>query len=127
LKFNLEKETDHKIKFLDISVYKKNSLSIDIYRKPTTIDVIIPNDSCHHKEHKMAAIRYFHNRMKIYNLSPYSYWKEKGLKAELNPIYHLLALLGAHHILHVSRIRVKRRIKSYLPFAGIIGYKNFDQ
>ena len=24
----------------------------------------------------------------------------------LNPIYHLLALLGAHHILHVSRIRV---------------------
>jgi hypothetical protein len=27
------------------------------------------------------------------------------LKAELNPICHLLALLGAHHILHVSRIR----------------------
>jgi len=29
------------------------------------------------------------------------------LNAELNPICHLLALLGAHHILHVSRIRVK--------------------
>ena len=29
------------------------------------------------------------------------------LNAELNPIYHLLALLWAHHILHVSRIRVK--------------------
>jgi len=29
------------------------------------------------------------------------------LKAELNPICHLLALLGAHHILHVGRIRVK--------------------
>ena len=28
------------------------------------------------------------------------------LKAELNPICHLLALLGAHHILNVSRIRV---------------------
>jgi len=26
--------------------------------------------------------------------------------AELNPIYHLLALLGARHILHVSRTRV---------------------
>jgi hypothetical protein len=26
---------------------------------------------------------------------------------ELNPICHLLALLGVHHILHVSRIRVK--------------------
>jgi len=29
------------------------------------------------------------------------------LNAELNPICHLLALLGAHPILHVSRIRVK--------------------
>jgi hypothetical protein len=28
------------------------------------------------------------------------------LNAQLNPICHLLALLGAHHILHVSRIRV---------------------
>ena len=29
------------------------------------------------------------------------------LNAELNPIRHLLALVGAHHIVHVSRIRVK--------------------
>ena len=29
------------------------------------------------------------------------------LNTELNPICHLLALLGAHHILHVSRVRVK--------------------
>jgi len=28
------------------------------------------------------------------------------LNAELNPTCHLLALLGSHHILHVSRIRV---------------------
>jgi hypothetical protein len=29
------------------------------------------------------------------------------LNAELNPICHLLGLLGAHHILHISRIKVK--------------------
>ena len=29
------------------------------------------------------------------------------LKPELNPICYLLALLGAHHLFHVSRIRVK--------------------
>jgi len=29
------------------------------------------------------------------------------LNAELNPICHLQALLGAHHTLHISRIRVK--------------------
>jgi len=28
------------------------------------------------------------------------------LNAELNPIRYLLALLGAHHFLHISRIRV---------------------
>jgi len=28
------------------------------------------------------------------------------LNAELNPVCHFLALLGAHHILHISRIRV---------------------
>jgi len=32
------------------------------------------------------------------------------LRAELNPICHLLTLLGAHHILHVSRIRVKYNV-----------------
>ena len=34
------------------------------------------------------------------------------LNAELNPICHLLLLLGAHHILHVSRIRVKVIIRN---------------
>jgi hypothetical protein len=29
------------------------------------------------------------------------------LNAQLNPICHLLALLEAHHILHVSRLRVE--------------------
>jgi len=33
------------------------------------------------------------------------------LKAELNPICHLLTLLGAHLIFHVSRIRIKLGIR----------------
>jgi len=32
------------------------------------------------------------------------------LNTELNPICHLLALLGAHHILHVRMVRVKADI-----------------
>ena len=47
------------------------------------------------------------------------------LNPELNPICYLLALLGAHHFLHVSRIRVKsltfRRLMSY-----IYGAPNLD-
>jgi hypothetical protein len=34
------------------------------------------------------------------------YYNLNTLNAKLNPICHLLALLGAHHILHISRIRV---------------------
>ena len=45
------------------------------------------------------------------------------LNAELNPICYLLALLGAHHFLHVSRIRVKsltlRLLMSYIYEAPI--------
>jgi len=32
------------------------------------------------------------------------------LNAKLNPICHLLALLGTHHILRFSRVRVKQRM-----------------
>jgi len=46
------------------------------------------------------------------------------LNPELNPICYLLALLGAHHFLHVSRIRVKlltfRRLMSYVYGAPIL-------
>jgi transposase len=36
-------------------------------------------------------------------------WRKEinPLNPELNPICYLLPLLGAHHFLHVSRIRVK--------------------
>ena len=44
------------------------------------------------------------------------------LNAELNPICYLLVLLGAHHFLHVSRIRVKslplRLLMSYICIYG---------
>ena len=42
-----------------------------------------------------------------HNLSEYI----NPLNAELNPIRHLLAVVGAHHILHVSRERVKLMLK----------------
>jgi hypothetical protein len=41
-----------------------------------------------------------------------------ALNAELNPICYLLALLGAHHFLHVIRLRVNlltlRLLMSYI-------------
>ena len=52
-------------------------------------------------------------------------WQEiyiNPLNAELNLICYFLALLGAHHFLHVSRIRVKRCLKFANPFI-IIQFK----
>ena len=43
------------------------------------------------------------------------------LNPELNPICYLLALLGAHHFLHVSRIRVKS-LTLRLPISYIYIY-----
>ena len=47
-----------------------------------------------------------------------NYYTINPLNPELNPICYLLALLGAHHFLHVSRIRVKlltfRLLMSYI-------------
>jgi len=50
------------------------------------------------------------------------------LNAKLNPICHLLALLGAHHILNVSRIMINLKTgfnnnfitnSSYTKFLGV--------
>ena len=41
------------------------------------------------------------------------------VNAKSNPIRHLLALLGAHHILHISKVRVK--LRNYrINFGGIV-------
>ena len=59
---------------------------------------------------------------------PYERWTQTQLtlkNAELNPICHLLALLGAHHILHVGRIRVKPYIHGiYAVLIHAVGYNS---
>jgi hypothetical protein len=49
------------------------------------------------------------------------------LNAELNPICYLLALLGAHHFLHVSRIRVKSlTLRLLMPYIYDISSLRFN-
>jgi hypothetical protein len=54
-----------------------------------------------------ATYRFYYSSLCFHNiyLNP--------LYAELNLICHLLALLGAHHILHVSRIRVNLDVYTF--------------
>jgi hypothetical protein len=47
------------------------------------------------------------------------------LNAKLNPICHLLVLLGAHPILYISRIRVKPNILLFMIiYYHVTCYKN---
>jgi hypothetical protein len=63
MNFTSEEEVDNNINFLDITISKiNNNISFDIYRKPTTTDSIIPYDSCHPLEPKLASFRYTKNR-----------------------------------------------------------------
>jgi len=52
----------------------------------------------HHQEFSYRTEAFWYNSLTT-DFNP--------LNPELNPICYLLALLGAHHFLHVSRIRVK--------------------
>ena len=52
-------------------------------------------------------------KMMFYTLTvKIQYNQFNPLNAELNPIRHLLALVGARHIVHVSRIRVNQAVKN---------------
>ena len=58
MKFTMESEINNKINFLVVTIMKNHDkLTFNIYRKPTTTDSIIPNDSCHPTERKLSAIK----------------------------------------------------------------------
>jgi hypothetical protein len=80
MRFTTEKETDNRINFLDTTIAKEhNKLTFDIFRTPTTTDSIIPYDSRHPMEHKIAAIRYLTNRMNTYHLNAANKEKERNI------------------------------------------------
>jgi hypothetical protein len=57
IKFTIEKETENKINYLDLMITEQdNKLTYAIYRKPTTTDSILHNDSCHPTEQKISHI-----------------------------------------------------------------------
>jgi hypothetical protein len=77
LNFTLEHKQDNKINFLDLTISRDiTKCSVNIYRKPTTTDVITPRDSCHTIEQKLVAIRYYTSRIHTYDLDPVNKQKD---------------------------------------------------
>ena len=64
LQFNPTQESNGCIHFLDLTIIRRTShIEIDIYRKPTATDTTIHFTSIHPNEHKLAAYRYYIQRM----------------------------------------------------------------
>ena len=64
LQFNPTLESYDQINFLDLTIIRKTpKLEIDIFHKPTTTDTTIHYLSNHPIEHKLAAYRYYIERM----------------------------------------------------------------
>jgi len=78
---------------------------------------------------KQAAQKYDVDRLSLRKLCVLEVRKQyqiNPLNAELNPICHLLALLGAHHIIHISGIRVKIS-KRFAALENLNGSKNINR
>jgi len=94
IKLNATLETNNKVNFLDFSITRKpTSLELDIYCKITAMDTTINLLSKHPLEHKLAAYRFFINRMLSLPLSEvrqHKEWRSNKQTAHNNNIPILL-------------------------------------
>jgi len=64
LKFKLTVENNNCISFLDLNIQRKpNKIELGVHRKETNTDITIHNNSKHPQEHKIAAYRFYINRL----------------------------------------------------------------
>ena len=77
------------------------------------------------KTHNLCSVTFFPESRAVYKIK----WKNivepdrphiNPLNTELNPIRHLIALVGAHHILHFSRVRIKIQYGACALHAGYL-------
>jgi hypothetical protein len=78
INFTVEMEDNNQIPFLDILVKREEeNLSFSIYRKPTSTQLFIQNESNHSKQHKMAAFNSMFNRLLSIPMKTEDFEKEK--------------------------------------------------
>jgi hypothetical protein len=77
INFTVETEEDNSLPFLDVKLTKcKGRMKFDIYRKPTSSQQYITDDSFHPRCHKMAAFYSMLHRLVSTPLEDIEYRKE---------------------------------------------------
>ena len=112
LNFTLELEEFNRINYLDLTIMREeNKLTFDIFRKPTITDAIVPSDSCRPIEHKLAAIRFFTNKIQTYNLDFAKKKKQKQKETDtLKQIIHSNKYSGTV-LKSINNKRQKQKLK----------------
>ena len=64
LEFKVSEEVNNTLQYLDLSIRRNNNnIVLDIYRKPTYMDIMIHYTSNHPYDHKLATFIFYINRM----------------------------------------------------------------
>jgi len=122
LTFSMTQEESNKINFLDlILIRNNNNIVINIHRKETSTDTVIHYNSNHPIEQKMAAFRYYINRMITLPLT------EKGKDTEWTIIQNL-AKQNGFPIEKITKLKtqlIKRLHKDHTPSEKIKKWSTF--
>lgn len=104
ISFTYEVEKEGRLPFLDILLLRKQrTLEIEIYRKPTNTNRIIPRTSQHSYPHKMAAFNHMIHRMLTLPISP------DGQKKETEHILEIARLNGYPKQMILNLINKRKR------------------
>ena len=105
MKFTAVTESNNRINYLDITIYRTlTNWMTSIYRKPTVTDTIILYSSNHPAQHKYAAIRILRKRLKTYHLH------KNEFNEEINTIYDIM--LNNGFPIHTHKIPTHRHLTS---------------
>jgi hypothetical protein len=70
IEFTIWKKQDNAIEFVLLRIHRRNTkIEVEISRKPTQTDIILPKDTCRPYEHKICAINYRINRANNYPIT----------------------------------------------------------
>lgn len=103
IKFKKELEENGSLNFLDLTIANVNSKhQFKIYRKPTHTDTVIPCNSTHPWQHKLAAFHCYVHRLLTVPLS------KEHFDSELNTIYQI-AISNGYSVAMVNSLVKKKQ------------------
>ena len=113
LEFKLSKEENHITNYHDFIIQRKHSkVELNVYRKPTYIDIAIHFKSNHSYRHKMAGFYIYINRMNNIHDS------QQTIKQEWDKIINMARNNGFPvHLIHSLRNRITKK-RQYHIYTG---------